>query len=112
MTLLITLPWLAGRWRQALITMTFAPAFLAVVTPVAYFTFLLLLSGMHSMLNSAGVNLSSASVELVSGIFISMLLLGLTVICGISALRPGKPRLRSVDNGTFSRQTRTERSST
>ena len=71
--------------------MTFAPAFLAVVTPVAYFTFLLLFSSMHSMLNSAGINLSSASVELVSGIFISMLL-SLTVFCGISALRPEKPR--------------------
>ena len=74
--------------------MTFAPAFRAVVTPVAYFTFLLLFSGMHSMLNPAGINLSSASVELVSGIFISMLLLGLAVFCGISALRPEKPRCR------------------
>ncbi|MEC8825493.1 MAG: hypothetical protein VXX36_06870 [Verrucomicrobiota bacterium] len=75
--------------------MTFAPAFLAVVTPVAYFTFLLLFSSMmHSMLNSAGINLSSASVELVSGIFISMLLLSLTVFCGFSALRPEKPRCR------------------
>lgn len=75
--------------------MTFAPAFLAVVTPVAYFTFLLLFSSMHSMLNSAGINLSSASVELVSGIFISMLLLSLTVFCGFSALRPEKPRCRN-----------------
>lgn len=74
--------------------MTFASAFLAVVTPVAYFTFLLLFSSMHSMLNSAGINLSSASVELVSGIFISMLLLSLTVFCGFSALRPEKPRCR------------------
>ena len=74
--------------------MTFAPAFLAVVTPVAYFTFLLLFSSMHSMLNSAGINLRSASVELVSGIFISMLLLSLTVFCGFSALRPEKPRCR------------------
>ena len=93
-TLLIALRWLTGTWRQALITMTFAPAFLAVVAPVAYFTFLLLFSGMHSILNSAGINLSSASVELVSGIFTSMLLLGLTVIYGISALRPAKPRCR------------------